>query len=74
MLTILKHATRKLLYQEYLSEFTFSRKRFDGETYQTAGSSSFSHKNTLGMADYMGSAMTTGCDDDSICQVKTEVK
>jgi len=46
---------------------------FDGETYQTAGSSSFSHKNTLGMADYMGSALTTGCEEDSICQIKTEL-
>ena len=47
--------------------------RFDGETYQTAGSSSFSHKNTYAMANYMGSALTTGCEEDLICQVKTEV-
>ena len=65
-----------MLYVSYSTgkENLLLRSRFDGETYQTAGVSSFSHKNTLGMANYMGSALTTGCEEDSICQVKTEVK
>ena len=46
--------------------------RFDGESYQFAGSSSYSHRFTLGMANYRGYALTTGCDGD-LCSVKTEL-
>ena len=51
---------------------------FDGETYQSAGSSVYSHKTTYGMANYLGKALTTGCNgdslsDDRLCGVKTEL-
>ena len=48
---------------------------FDGESYQSAGSSKYSHQWTLGMANYLGKALTTGCMvmyGDS-CGVKTEL-
>ena len=46
--------------------------RFDGETYQSAGSSAYSHKRTYGLANYRGRALTTGCYSSS-CGVKTEL-
>ena len=46
--------------------------RFDGEFTQPAGSSKYSHKRTLGMGNYMGQALTTGCYYGS-CAVKTEL-
>ena len=46
--------------------------RFDGEQFQSAGSSQYSHGFTLGMANYMGKALTTGCNSGS-CSVKTEL-
>ena len=45
---------------------------FDGQSYQSAGSSVYSHEFTLGMANYRGKALTTGCWGDS-CGVKTEL-
>ena len=47
--------------------------RFDGEQFQSAGSSQYSHDLTLGMANYMGKALTTGCYASSTCYVKTEL-
>ena len=47
--------------------------RFNGESYQSAGSSEYSHKWTYGMANYKGKALTTGCDVASTCGVKTEL-
>ena len=47
--------------------------RFDGEYFQTAGSSKYSHKRTDGMGNYKNKALTTGCDDNSSCAVKTEL-
>ena len=47
--------------------------RFDGISFDTAGSSKFSHKWTLGMAYYNGKALTTGCNDGSTCKIKTEL-
>ena len=46
--------------------------RFDGEFTQPAGSSKYSHQYTLGMGNYMGQALTTGCWSGS-CAVKTEL-
>ena len=45
---------------------------FDGQSYQSAGSSEYSHWLTLGMANYRGKAFTTGCYSGS-CAVKTEL-
>ena len=45
---------------------------FDGQSYQSAGSSEYSHWQTLGMANYRGKALTTGCGGGS-CAVKTEL-
>ena len=47
--------------------------RFDGEFYHSAGSSTYSHAATMGMANYLGKALTTGCVDDSTCYIKTEL-
>ena len=47
--------------------------RFDGQQFGTAGSSKYSHKYTLGMANYLGKALTTGCSDSSTCYIKTEL-
>ena len=48
--------------------------RFDGEFYHSAGSSTYSHRDTYGMANYLGKALTTGCSDgESSCNVKTEL-
>ena len=50
-----------------------SNLRFDGEFFHSAGSSKYSHKYTLGLANYKGKALTSGCDEDSACYVKTEL-
>ena len=52
--------------------------RFNGEVYQSAGFSAYNHDFTLGMANYHGKALTTGCDynwNDGYkdCYVKTEL-
>ena len=47
--------------------------RFDGEFYDSADSSTYSHRRAAGMANYLGKALTTGCSDDSTCYVKTEL-
>ena len=46
---------------------------FDGQSYQSAGSSEYSHDWTLGMANYRGRALTTGCSRGGSCAVKTEL-
>ena len=47
--------------------------RFDGEYFATVGSSKFSHRYTLGLGNYQGKALTTGCNDASSCYAKTEL-
>ena len=47
--------------------------RFDGESYQSAGSSAYSHRLTYGLSNYRGRALTTGCYGSSTCRVKTEL-
>ena len=47
--------------------------RFDGESFQTAGSSKFSHRATHGMGNYKNKALTTGCNEGSSCGTKTEL-
>ena len=51
--------------------FTFLR--FDGIHQGSAGSSKFSHRLTIGMANYLGKALTTGCNNDPECYTKTEL-
>ena len=46
---------------------------FDGQSYQSAGLSEYSHMYTNGVANYLGKALTTGCYPDSLCSVKTEL-
>jgi len=46
---------------------------FDGNLYQAAGTSSYSHYNTHGMANYKGKALITGCGNDLSCGLKTEL-
>ena len=45
---------------------------FDGQSYQSAGSSEYSHQITYGLANYRGKALTTGC-WSNLCAVKTEL-
>ena len=47
--------------------------RFDGQYFDTAGSSKFSHRETYGIMNYMNTAVTTGCNQNSECGAKTEV-
>ena len=47
--------------------------RFDGENFETAGSSKFSHQLTLGMGNYKNKALTTGCGLGRDCAVVTEL-
>ena len=46
---------------------------FDGQSYQSAGSSQYSHRMTYGMANYRGKALTTGCATVGSCGLKTEL-
>ena len=46
---------------------------FDGQSYQSAASSEYSHRATYGMANYRGKALTTGCYPDGSCGLKTEL-
>ena len=46
---------------------------FDGNIFQSAGSSSYAHDRTYGMANYKGKALTTGCSHSTDCQDKTEL-
>ena len=45
---------------------------FDGQSYQSAGYSVYSHRETIGMANYREKALTTGCSAGS-CALKTEL-
>ena len=45
---------------------------FNGESYQPAGSSEYSHSMTMGIAKYRGKVLATGCGSGS-CIVKTEL-
>jgi len=72
MKPITDNATRKYFCETFifLLIYYFS---FDGESYQSAGSSEYSHEFTYGMANYLGRALTTGCFGSSTCAVKTEL-
>ena len=47
--------------------------RFVGIHQGSAGSSTYSHRLTIGMANYLGKALTTGCNNDPECFTKTEL-
>jgi len=66
---ILRDATREFIY-ETVSLIFF---RFDGESYQSAGSSAYHHLFTNGLANYRKKALTTGCYGNPKCGVKTEL-
>ena len=60
----------------FLNDFIEIRLSFDGESNQSAiiQSSEYSHRETYGMANYLGKALTTGCNNaSSTCGVKTEL-
>ena len=47
---------------------------YDGENYQSIEASKYRHHWTLGLANYKGKAITTGCGDDNTdCSFKTEL-
>ena len=54
---------------QYFIEFL----SFDGESFQYASNSTYTHRFTYGLANYKGKALTTGCQDSQICYVKTEM-
>ena len=64
----------KLFLQLFYLIFFF---RFDGVSYQSAGTSAYSHRLTYGLSNYRGRALTTGCSDavsNAVsCSVKTEL-
>ena len=64
--------TRKLKVDNIIKSRTWIL-RFDGEYFQTAGSSIFGHKYTLGMGNYKNKALTTGCYGGYSCVAKTEL-
>ena len=54
--------------------------RFDGQDFETVGSSQFSHRETFGLGNYKGQALTTGCCiremrgcERAACSIKTEL-
>ena len=69
---ITDNATRKY-FCETLAFLLNLFQRFDGQSYQSAGLSEYSHVYTNGVANYLGKALTTGCYDDTECGVKTEL-
>ena len=68
MITLL-NAIRKF-HVDNIIEYRICMFRFDGEYFQTAGSSKFGHRFTFGMGNYKNKALTTGCNGDSSCYVK----
>ena len=71
---MIDNATRKYFAKPFVILLNlFSR--FDGQSYQSAGLSEYSHQSSYGMANYRGKALTTGCFGDlrSICDLKTEL-
>ena len=71
IVTIIDNATRKY-FCETLAILLNYFLSFDGQSYQSAGSSQYSHRYTRGMANYRGKALTTGCLNSS-CDLKTEL-
>ena len=51
-------------------KFCFS---FDGTNYDRVDMSKYSHNWTLGLANYRGKALTTGCNSFNECSFKTEL-
>ena len=66
------NATRKYFSKPLIISWNFISS-FDGESYQSAGSSEYSHRETTGMANYRGKALTTGCWSGVSCGKKTEL-
>ena len=66
----IKNATGKF---EHDFQFSNICSSFDGNLYKSAGTSSYSHYGTNGMANYKGKALITGCAFLSNCHVKTEL-
>ena len=46
---------------------------FDGEIYDEIDKSRYQHHWTLGLANYRGRALTTGCNSFGDCKYKTEL-
>ena len=75
IVTCTKLAKRKYFWNALTSFIFYSR--FDGESYQAAGTSTYHHQNA-GLANYLGKAFTTGCwaSNPSLggnCHYKTEL-
>ena len=70
-MTMTGNATRQYFYKSF-SCFIRFLSSFDGQSYQSAGSSQYSHDLTFGMANYRGKALITGCEWGS-CGLKTEL-
>ena len=46
---------------------------FDGEEFEVAASTECDHKNTYGLANYRGMALSSGSASDSACSARTEL-
>ena len=47
---------------------------FDGENYHPVENSQYPHEYTIGLANYRGKALTTGCNNSNVeCSLKTEI-
>ena len=51
----------------------YSFRSFDGTNFATINLSHYSHQHTLGLANYRGKALTTGCQEFDNCKIKTEL-
>ena len=71
VVTCIKLAKRKCFWNALNSYIFYFR--FDGQSYQSAGSSEYSHPHTYGIANYRGKALVTGSSGYSAGSLKTEL-
>ena len=74
---IQNNATRKIQHTTTSTYWVFNDFkiliRFDGSSFEEASPSKVSHQDTLGMANYLGKALTTGCYTGGACAARTEI-
>ena len=69
---ILNHAIRKS--SEIIITQIKTLLRFDGQSYHSVENSKYSHRQTNGLANHQGKALTTGCAySNNACSFKTEI-
>ena len=73
VMMIQKSATRQYFKPWYKLKFLKYFFSYDGENYVEIDESKYSHKDTYGLGNLEGRAVTTGCVIPSECYVKTEI-